>query len=164
MAVFLDEIVLYCSEFFWFWLFNTRLLILFVLLIILAVVLTLVKLFETRKQKNTEKLIYEYDNIVYLVSWYNYQTWTNDAMVMFEKIFSKKKPSYMAKRKLIFSSVEKLEKDFWKKIVPEWNWKTIKQLTKKIGLQSFLSKLLKLMAIIVLLAFVLWVVYLLILK
>jgi hypothetical protein len=70
----------------------------------------------------------------------------------------------MAKRKLIFSSVEKLEKDFWKKIVPEWNWKTIKQLTKKIGLQSFLSKLLKLMAIIVLLAFVLWVVYLLILK
>jgi hypothetical protein len=33
-------------------------------------------------------------------------------MVMFEKIFSKKKPSYMAKRKLIFSSVEKLEKDF----------------------------------------------------
>jgi len=164
MEALLNDIIIYFDGFFWFWLFNTRLLLVAILIIILIIFLVLIKLLKTKKLKNQENLIYQYDNIVYLVSWYNYQTWTNDASLMFKEIFSNKQPSYMANHKLIFNSIQKLEKEFWKKIIPEEHWNTINKLTKKVKFFLFLFKLLKIIAIIILLLLVLWILYFFILK
>ena len=164
MNILLNDTISYFSGILWFGTFNTKLFILVVLLIVLVVVFILVELFKNKKLKDEKKLVHKYDDIVYLVSWYNYQTWTNDALVMFEKIFSSKKPAYIAKRKVIFDSVEKLEEDFWKKIVPKEHWQTINKLVKKVGFSLFLFRLLKIIAILVLLLLVLWVLLFLVLK
>ena len=160
----LDSLVLHFDSIFGFWLFNTKLLLFAVLLAIIIVFSLLTKFFKNRKIKNEKKLIYEYDNVIYLLSWYNYATSSNDVSTMFSKIFEKKNPSYITNHKQIFSFINNLEKNSWKTVVSEKRWDDIKKLTRKLKTANFFLKTSKLITIIFLLFLVLGITYALVLN
>lgn len=160
----LDSLVLHFDSIFGFWLFNTKLLLFAVLLAITIIFSLLTKFFKNRKIKNEKKLIYEYDNVIYLLSWYNYATSSNDVSTMFSKIFEKKNLSYITNHKQIFSFINNLEKNSWKTVVSEKRWNDIKKLTRKLKTANFFLKISKLITIIFLLFLVLGITYALVLN
>lgn len=161
MNEFWKSLVLYIDNIFWFGISNSKLflIMIIVLFFILFFGVIFLKLLKLKLLKNRQKLIYEYDNIFYIISWYNYQTWTNDSLEIFNKIIESKNLSYISNQKLIFASIQKIEAEFWKKIISIEDWFKIKKFTKKIRFFSLLAKLLKFIIMLFIILFVAWLYY-----
>ncbi len=161
MYEFWNNLVWYIDNIFWLWLINSQLILIMILVLVFVLIFgsIFIKLLKWKLLKNKQKLIYEYDNIFYIVSWYNYQTWTSDSLKIINKIFENKNPSYISNHKLIVNAIKEIEIDFWKKIIPSENWLKIKKFAKKIKLCSFLAKLLKVIIMLVIILFVVWIYY-----
>lgn len=161
MYEFWNNVVLYFDNIFWLWLVNSQLILMMIIVLIFVLIFgaIFIKVLKWKLLRNKQKLIYEYDNIFYIISWYNYQTWTSDSLEIIHKILENKNPSYMSNHKLIFDSIQKIETEFWKKIIPIENWLRIKKFAKKIKFCSFLAKLLKVIIILVIILFVVWIYY-----
>ncbi len=161
MYEFWNSLVLYVDSVLWFGLIKSELILIMILVLVFVLIFgaIFIKLLKSKLLKNKQKLIYEYDNIFYIISWYNYQTWTADSLEIINKIFDNKNPSYISNHRLIVNDIQKIETDFWKKIIPSENWLKIKKFEKKIKLCSFWAKLLKFIILLVIVLFAVWVYY-----
>jgi hypothetical protein len=161
MYEFWSSLILYVDNVFWFCLVDSKifLIIMIVLVFVLVFWVIFVKLLSWKLFKNKQKLIYEYDNIFYIISSYNYQTSTSDGIEIFNKLLKKDNLSYISNHKLIFDSVQKIEMEFWKKIITSENWWKIKKFTKKIKFYSLLAKILKFIIILSIILFLVWLYY-----
>ena len=162
MYEFWNSLVLYVDNIFWFGLINSELILIIIIILFFVLIFgtIFVKLLKLKLLKHKQKLVYEYDNILYIVSSYNYQTWTYDSLEIIHKILESKNPAYMPNNNFIFDSIQKIETEFWKKIIPNENFLKIKKLIKKIKFCFFLAKLLKFIIILSIILFVAWIIYL----
>lgn len=139
------------------WAQKTEILLFVIFIFLLIIVFAFfIYLFKKQSNKIRQKLIYQYDNIFYLISWYNYQTNTSDWLEMMMQVLDSKNPSYEDSHSKIFKSVQEIESSFGKKIIPQNDWKIIKRLRSQLGILLFCNKVLK----ILLFLFVIWAIVL----
>lgn len=157
MYIVWNNIVSYVDSFFGIWFVNSELILIMLFVLILIIIFN--KLLNNSLFKNRKQIIYQYDNVFYLISWYNYQTGTDDGIDIMHNLFDIKNPSYLYSHKTIFEAVQKIENDFWKKIIPIENRSKITKLRKKIRFWWFFVKFLKFILILAVILFVASMIY-----
>lgn len=130
----------------------------FLLIIILLILVFLFKKFNKKILSFKKKLIFEYDNIFYLLASAQYKKeidktsmWWDPCIAAIKPIISMENPSYLANRRLIKENVGKVEKLLWYQIIEDWIWKKINIFYTKLKTISLLYKILKILFVIIIL-------------
>ncbi len=161
MIQFWYDIVLYVDSFLNFWLETSALIVLsvFVGIFLLIIFFILLRFLEKKYLKNNQKLIYQYDNIFYVLSGYSYKTWSNEILVLMDKIFKSNKLNYISNHDTIFKLIKGLESDFWNTII--WNdiWSQILLLKRKIKTNNVLKWFIKIFSYLIIIVFLILFLY-----
>ncbi len=155
MIQFWYDIVLYVDSFLKVWLETSALLVLsvFIGIILIIIFLILLRFLEKKYLKNKQKLIYQYDNIFYVLSGYSYKTWSDYVLVLMDTIFKSNKLNYISNHDTILKSIKELESDFWNTII--WNdiWSQIFLLKRKIKTNNVLRWIIKIFSYFIIIIF-----------
>lgn len=146
LSLWLESSAWFLLSFFWF-------------IIILLLSIIFFKISKKQILKFKERLIYQYDNIFYIISKYDYQTSGKWSLNIMKNIFTLKKPSYLSNHKLINTTLKQLESDLWQNIISEEIWSKIKTLHKRVWFNWFVNKLFKFISIVSIISFVLVIIY-----
>lgn len=104
-------------------------------------------------QNVEKKIVYQYDNIFYLLSlYYNDHFETLKAcpwLIVFKGIIRSGKSKYIPNKIMIKDTVSKIEDKLWTKIVPDEERNKLSKLFKKYKIRNLISKLLKFIIILI---------------
>lgn len=154
------NLVNFVNTIFWLWLEMSVWFILSIM--VLVVILLLFKLILKKINKRLsiikQKLIYEYDNIFYLLSLSQYQQeldkkslgW-DPCIAAITPILNMKNPDYISNHSMINSNIKKVEVLLWKQVISDNIWNKINKFHKKLKSIILVYKIFK-----ILLMFILW--------
>ena len=143
----------------------------FILILLVSIVSWLVlKLilnhFSTKVSWVKQKLIYEYDNIFYLLSLSQYQQELDKkslggdpCIAAIKPILNMKTPTYISNRILIKSNIKKVEVLLWKQVISDDIWNKINKFHKKIKSISLINKIVKILLMLIFVAIIAVFVY-----
>lgn len=128
------------------------------IIIILLVLVFLFKRFKKRILVLKEKLIFEYDNVFYLLASAQYKKELDKAsmgwdpcIAAIKPIINMDKPSYLANRSLIKENIKKVETLLWEQIIDKSIWRKISIFYAKLKSISLLYKILKILFVLIIL-------------
>lgn len=152
-----NSMILYFESLLSFGLEKTELFIfsLFVFVLVFLAYLLFSKILSKKIVKHKENLIYQYDYIIYILSWFVYKYSDGTKVLdeyLFNPLFKSKNLQYTKNYKLIFEAVEKIQSELAQNIIQDSEWKKISKLNSKIW---FYKKTLLLFKIILVLSFLL---------
>ncbi len=152
----------------WLWLEMSVwiLIILFFAVILMFILFFLFKSFSKKVLSTKQKLIYDYDNIFYLLARSQYDKeidkdsvgW-DPCIAAIKPILNLKKPSYIDNRELIKWNVKKVELLLWEQIIGDDIWKKINIFHKKIKSASLFAKISKIFLILIVVVLLAILVY-----
>ncbi len=130
----------------------------FLLIIILLILVFLFKKFNKKILSFKKKLIFEYDNIFYLLASAQYKKeldkasiWWDPCIAAIKPIINMENPSYLVNRYLIKENVRKVETLLWQQVIDQAIWKKINNFYSKLKSISLLYKILKFLFVLIVL-------------
>lgn len=134
------------------------------IILFFAVILLIILWFVSKKLSKIilskkQKLIYEYDNIFYLLARVQYQKeidkksigW-DPCIAAIKPILNLKEPTYIANKILIKENIKKVEVLLWEQVISDGVWKKISIFDRKIRSLSLWAKIVKIFLILIVLS------------
>lgn len=138
----------------------------FVVIVVLIILIFISKKISKIILRKKQKLIYEYDNIFYLLAKSQYQKEIDKKSIggdpciaAIKSILTLKNPSYIANKILIKENIKKVELLLWEQIIGDDVWKKINLFHKKIKSISLWSKIVKTFVILIVISLLFIFVY-----
>ena len=162
------SLVNFVDNIFWLWL---EMSVWFILsLVIFVIILFILKLVLSSFAKKVlwikQKLIYEYDNIFYLLSLSQYEQELDKkslggdpCIAAIKPILNMKNPTYISNRIIIKSNIKKVEILLWKQVISDDIWNQINKFHKKLKSTSLIHKIVKILLMLILFVMVVVFVY-----
>ncbi len=162
------NLVNFVDSIFWLWLEMSVWLILFLVIIVITlfVLKIVLKRISAKISDIKQKLIYQYDNIFYLLSLSQYKEELDKkslggdpCIAAIKPIINMKKPTYISSSVIIKSNIKKVEVLLWKQVISDELWSKINKFHKKLKSISLIYKIFKILLILILLLTVVAFVY-----
>ncbi len=155
------NIINFINIMFWIEIVSWMLIVFIVVVFLLILLWFVVSRLWKKKINITQKLVYQYDNIFYLLSLSQYKNDLNNLnnveiynntwdkwLSLIKSIFNLKNPNYIQNWDLILSGVKKIETLLWEKILGDEINSIINNLNKKLKSISLFYKILQILLIL----------------